>query len=174
MFLIFLCKVQIILKRKAEFWYCYEKNQGKAINRMCTISQVDNINNLLWEWFKTARSLGNHSLVPCFKTKTFYTSEVGLTNFKASNLWLGRFHQRNNIKFTSVCGECRWLWTTRRNNFQPYLRVMIFVLWSKRNRFVLKSPPRQISIKGKDCRGGNCSKNRITYTVVQSCNAIMK
>ncbi|XP_052221853.1 tigger transposable element-derived protein 6-like [Dreissena polymorpha] len=130
------------------------------------------------EWFKTARSQGIPLSGPMLQEKAlFYASELGVTDLKASNGWLGRFRERHNINFAAVCGESNSVnqvtvddWVERLPTILAGYDLCDVFNMDETGLFFRALPDKSLSIKGEDCKGGKRSKERLT--VALCCNAV--
>ena len=66
----------------------------------------DDINKLVWEWFKNATSRRINLSGPLIKEKALkFAQDLGVESFKASNEWLESFKHRHNIVMGTMSGE---------------------------------------------------------------------
>lgn len=97
--------VNRIVQKKREFESLGEDNFSPNAKRIKK-SNVEDVNDAVWQWFVTARNKNVPVSGPLIQEKARkIAEECGVTNFKASNGWLDRFRTRNNIKFKVLSGE---------------------------------------------------------------------
>ena len=85
-------------------------------------------------------------------------------NFKASNGWLNRFRQRNNINFASVCVESGSVsekqvtdWIAMLPDIaRVYTHCDIYNM-NETGLYFGSLPDKSLSIRGDDCKGGKKS-----------------
>ncbi|XP_045178721.2 tigger transposable element-derived protein 4-like [Mercenaria mercenaria] len=99
-------QIQNILKRKAEVLEDIENNVSGDRKRARRVTVHEDVNNLVYEWFKdvTARRLPVSGPILCTQALKF-ASDLGDINFKASTGWLASFLKRNNIVLGTMSGE---------------------------------------------------------------------
>ena len=125
------------------------------------------------EWFKLARSQGIPLSGPMLQEKAlYYASELGLTDFKASNGWLNRFRARHNINFASVCGESGSVsqvtceeWIEKLPSILSGYHPCDVYNMDETGLFFRALPDKSLSIKGEECKGGTRSKERLTVAL---------
>jgi hypothetical protein len=98
-------QVYDILKAKSEI-----KNQwlncNGSIKRKLMKTGNEDINEIVWEWFVSARSR-NFRIYGTMKQEHAkeVAEKLGKSGFKASDGWLESFRKRPHIVFNEVCGE---------------------------------------------------------------------
>ncbi|KAH6569988.1 hypothetical protein BASA62_004502 [Batrachochytrium salamandrivorans] len=82
-----------------------ESNRSLSKER---IVQQSNINVILWRWFSTARSRGYPISGPILQEKVKQiATQIGANvgEFSASESWLQKWEQRNNVRSYKISGE---------------------------------------------------------------------
>ena len=98
-------QIQTILKNQESITRDYETNAPAARKRLRG-PQYEDIDSTVYDWYCLARQ----RLVPVTgsmlqEEALIIASSLGINEFKASNGWLQRFKDRNNIKQLVVSGE---------------------------------------------------------------------
>lgn len=98
--------VSDILKRKSEYLSSFESNDNGQKCRFSHSTKNDQLNELMWDWFRQAREKSIPLSGPILQGKSLeFANQLGLTDFKASNGWLDKFKARHSIKAFKVSGE---------------------------------------------------------------------
>ncbi|XP_035680164.1 tigger transposable element-derived protein 4-like [Branchiostoma floridae] len=164
-------KTQIdgILKRKREIMEEFENNAPLDRKRARTTGNEE-LNMLLWEWFKDATARKLPVSGPMLQVKALeFAKELGRDDFKASNGWLGAFRKRHNIKFGTMSGEkgdvseeVTESWKERLPQIcEGYDARDIFNM-DESGLYYRASTDKTLYAKGDDCSGGKRSKDRVT------------
>ncbi|CAI6365443.1 unnamed protein product [Macrosiphum euphorbiae] len=103
-------QVYNILKQKNEIKEQWMNGNGR-MKRKPKSNANEEINNLTWEWFVSARAKNIPISGPIIQTKARQIAEqMSVTEFKASNGWLESFKNRHNIVWHQICvksEECK-------------------------------------------------------------------
>ena len=94
-------QIQDIVKNKEAIQLHYSK--GVPLDKRQNLRKTGNeeINSLIYEWFRAARSKNVPVSGPLIQEKTkLFAEELGIDTFKASNGWLESFRKRHGIKFS--------------------------------------------------------------------------
>ena len=87
-------QIQCILKRKHEIIEDFENNQPPNKKRKLRVTENEQINVLLLEWFKDVISRRLPVTGPMMQERALmFASELNVDSFKASNGWLESFHR---------------------------------------------------------------------------------
>ncbi|XP_033730203.1 tigger transposable element-derived protein 4-like [Pecten maximus] len=171
-------KTQIdrILKRKSENLADLEDNVAPERKRQRRPTGNEEINNLVWEFFKDASSRRVNLSGPLLKQKALdFASDFGNTTFKASNGWLDSFKSRHNIVFGTMSGERGDVDNSVVDNWRAKLPIIcdgysdndIFNM-DETGLFYRDSTKNTLKVKGEECAGGKRSKERITVALCSS------
>ena len=99
-------QIQDIVKKKEAIQLDYSK--GVPLDKRQNLHKTGNeeINSLIYEWFRAARSKNVPVSGPLSQEKAkLFAEELGIDTFKASNGWLESFRKRHGIKFSIFSGE---------------------------------------------------------------------
>ena len=84
----------------------FETNEPLSKQRSAHITDNEEINESIMEWFKDMSQRKLPISGPMLQEKALqFGKDLGNTEFKASNGWFESFHKRNNIAFYVKCGE---------------------------------------------------------------------
>ena len=96
-------------KHKLELVEEYKSNanpEHKRPRMQSRNSVNEDINNLVWHWFRDATCLRCNVSGPLIKFKALrYAKELGVNTFKVSNGWLTSWLKQNNIVLKTMSGE---------------------------------------------------------------------
>ena len=98
----FVGKTQIlsILKNRDKILREFETNEAPSKQRSARKTGNEEINKLIWEWFKDMSRRKLPISGPMLQEKALqFAKDLGNTEFRASNGWLETFCMRNNIAF---------------------------------------------------------------------------
>ncbi|XP_060570902.1 tigger transposable element-derived protein 6-like [Ruditapes philippinarum] len=164
--------VQTILKRKAEIMEGFDNNAGNDRKRLCKRSPVEDINNLMWEWFQNVMKQGVRISGPMLQEKALmYAKELRISeaDFKASKGWLNRFRDRHNISFQTVCGESGSVSSETVQQWKDKVPDMIkgydkcdIYNMDETGLYFRALPDKTLCVRGEDIKGGKRSKDRLT------------
>ncbi|XP_071496810.1 tigger transposable element-derived protein 4-like [Diadema antillarum] len=99
-------QIQNILKRKQEWIEVFERNVPLDRKRKNRKTANDELNAILYEWFKDCTARLFPVSGPLLQQKARDVAvQLQLDDFKASNGWLEAFRRRHNIIFGKMNGE---------------------------------------------------------------------
>ncbi|XP_054631460.1 tigger transposable element-derived protein 4-like [Dunckerocampus dactyliophorus] len=159
-----------ILKRKQEWIEEFQSNMPLDRKRKVRKTANDELNAILYEWFKdsTARQLPVSGPLLQEKAKEIAT-QLQLDEFKASNGWLDAFRRRHNVIFGKMNGESGGVETAVVDDWKQKLRDLCdgyafrdIYNMDETGLFYKASIDSTLHFKGTDCSGGKQSKERIT------------
>ena len=104
----FVGKTQIlsILKNRDKILREFETNEPPSKQRSARKTGNEEINKLIWEWFKDMSRRKLPISGPMLQEKALqFAKDLGNTEFRGSNGWLESFRKRNNIAFYVKSGE---------------------------------------------------------------------
>ncbi|XP_071508679.1 tigger transposable element-derived protein 4-like [Diadema antillarum] len=163
-------QIQNILKRKQEWIEVFERNVPLDRKRKNRKTANDELNAILYEWFKdcTARLLPVSG--PLLQQKARDVAvQLQLDDFKASNGWLEAFRRRHNIIFGKMNGESGGVETDVVDDWKQRLPELCadydlrdIYNMDETGLFFKASVDSTLHFKGTDCSGGKRSKERIT------------
>jgi len=161
-----ICK---ILQDKKEIENLWKSNANKNTKRQ-TFQLNFKISNALIKWFEKARSRNLPINSKILQAKAFaFAKKFKIDSFHASNDWLAKFCERNNLSFQNLCGESESVNVTAANEWiqripefiMKYELKDIYNVDETRLQYRLL-PSKSLSRKGDNPRGMKKSKNRIT------------
>jgi len=155
-----------------------EAESGRSLKKTRIVKQSD-INTILWRWFKTARGRGYPISGPILQEMAKkIANELGSNtqNFVASEGWLQKWKNRNNVKTYAVCGESGTNNLIMVNEWKITLGSLIGDIklenvfnMDETGYFFRALPDSTLSHIGDKCIGGRNAKDRLT--VVLTCSA---
>ncbi|CAI6367554.1 unnamed protein product [Macrosiphum euphorbiae] len=130
----------------------------------------EEINNLTWEWFVSARAKNIPISGPIIQTKARQIAEqMSVTEFKASNGWLESLKNRHNIVWHQICGESNSVDVKNVDEWKVKVKLIIEGYEPKNiyngdetGLFFRALPSKTLSVKSEECKGGKLSKERLT------------
>ena len=153
----------------------FEENQRSDKKCLCTgaNSSYEQIDTATWRWFNHARSLNLPVSGPFIQQKALnYAKRQNVSDFKASNGWLGRFKARHSISCAVISGERASVDVQLVDEWKEKLPTIIDGYAPKGiyNRdetglFYRALPDRTLCVKREECTGGKKAKERITFAL---------
>lgn len=145
--------------------------------------QYEDLDQAMLSWFYRQRQNNMPVSGPIMKAKAEkFAEELGLTAFKASEGWLGKFKQRHHINYGKINGEAQ---SVDRNVTHDW----IYRVWPKLKEkyapsdtfnadetgiFFKLTPDKTLKFKAEKCVGGKLSKERITVLVAANMSGTEK
>ncbi|KAG7296602.1 hypothetical protein JYU34_020412 [Plutella xylostella] len=145
--------------------------------------KYEDLDQAIITWFHRQRQNNMPISGPLLKAKAEnFAEELGLTSFKASEGWLGKFKQRHHINYGNISGEARSLDANVTNDW-------INRVWSKFTEkydpsdifnadeagiFYKLTPDKTLKFKAEMCVGGKLSEERITVLVAANMDGTEK
>ena len=84
----------------------FETNEASSKQRSARKTGNEEINKLIWEWFKDMSRRKLPISGPMLQEKALqFAKDLGNTEFRGSNGWLENFRKRSNIAFYVKSGE---------------------------------------------------------------------
>jgi hypothetical protein len=169
-------QVSSILKRKSEILNYGIRANNIQRRRPKRASKCEDLDKLVFSYFRLARSKGFPMSGPLLKEKaSIYAEKLGIHDFKASEGWIARFKKRNQIEFKAVCGESASVHIKTIDEWKSKL-ASICDRYSERDIFNLDEtrlffrllPSKTLSEKGEACTGGKVLKDRLTIFLCTS------
>ncbi|RWR99523.1 tigger transposable element-derived protein 6-like protein, partial [Dinothrombium tinctorium] len=96
--------VSEILKNKLNILKTYENFDAKRKRTKVNL-KYSNLDEIMWEWFKKASSMGLTLSGSILQEKVQHFAQQLSIDFKDSNGWLEKFKKRHQIKSYTVSGE---------------------------------------------------------------------
>ena len=98
-------QIQTIRKNQDSITHNYEMN-APATRKRSRGPQYENVDSAVYDWYALAQQRLVPVTGPMLQEETLIiASRLGIDDFKASNGWLQKFKDRNNIKQLVVSGE---------------------------------------------------------------------
>jgi len=157
----------------------------KEAENNCSLSKVrivkqNNVNVILWRWFTTVCAGGYPISGPILQGKAKQiASELGVEggDFSASEGWLQKWKQCNNVRSYKISGESRNVDLEHTEQSKSSLKTLL-VGYDLKNVFNMDEtsfffralPDSTLSHVKQSCKGGKQRKDRIT--VVLTCSAL--
>lgn len=169
--------VSDILKRKSEYLANYENNDNLKKFRFGNKSKHDNLNDLMWDWFRQARDKAIPISGPILQSKALeFASQLDISDFKASNGWLEKFKSRHAIKAFTVSGESAGVNLETVDEYRSRIPEIcadfepcnIFNC-DETGLYYRALPDKTLSAKGQSAKGVKNSKERLT--IMFACSA---
>ncbi|XP_069354655.1 tigger transposable element-derived protein 4-like [Maniola hyperantus] len=145
--------------------------------------KFEDLDQAMLTWFNNQRQNNEPISGPNIKAQAEKLAEqLGITDFKASEGWLGKFKHRHNISFSKINEEARdvdinvtkdWVnkvWPKLRDSYAPN---DIFNA-NETGIFFNMAPDQTLKFKGEKCVGGKLFKERITVLVVANMSGTEK
>ena len=168
-------KTQIgkILKDKNSLLTQYESNaSGSRIHtsKSCRASEYDDVNKALYDWFLMAVSKNIHPSGPILIEKAKeLANKLGKPNFKGSRGWLEKWKRKYNVHQMRVSGESGDVSGLTVSSWKERLPEIVKGyepddIWNmdESGVFWRALPENGFGQKGKQCKGGKKSKQRVT------------
>ena len=168
-------KTQIgkILKDKVSILALYESNRsGRRVHTSVAprSSEYSEINEALYSWYLLATSKNIFPMGPQLVEKAGQIAQqLGKSSFKGSNGWLEKWKKRYNLKQLKISGESGDVRGETVDSWKERLPEIIAGydkdnIWNmdETGVFFKALPDRGFGVKGKECRGGKKSKQRVT------------
>lgn len=135
------------------------------------------LDKAVFEWFKQARAAGVNFDGTILREKALeITDKLGIDGFCASNGWIDRFKNRHGLCYRTVNGEAASVDT---ETVEAWKETVVSIIKDYEPRDIFNAdeaglffkvqPSKTLSLKGKACHGGKCSKERLT--VLLCCNS---
>ena len=134
------------------------------------MSQYDDVNDLLCEWYLVAVRKNVYPDGPtlCEKAREI-AKRLELNDFKASNGWLEKWKVRHNIKKIIISGESGEVFGKKVESWKERLPEIVEGykaedIWNmdESGCFWKALPDKGLAQKGKSCKGDKKSKQRMT------------
>ncbi|CAI6349299.1 unnamed protein product [Macrosiphum euphorbiae] len=161
--------LRTILKNRKEI----EKNafSGSTKRQKVRNGKNEQLENILLEWFRQARTLNLAVNGPVLTEKANEIAKrLNITDFGGSNGWLDRFRKRHGIVYRKICGEAdavddnsikSWKETILPNLLKDYSPEDIYNA-DEFGLFFKLMPDKSLVMKDETCHGGKLSKDRLT------------
>ncbi len=166
-------QVAQIIKNKESIMAMFSANaSGSKIHsfKVSRVCEFEEVNKALYEWYLLACSKNIYPGGPQLIEKAKVIAEqLGIENFKGSNGWLGKWKARYNVKRFKICGESGDVQGATVDSWKERLPELIGC-YTKENVWNMDEtgvfwralPDSGFGQKGKECKGGKRSKQRIT------------
>ena len=155
-------QINSIIKNKDNIVQLYESNMSSTsllTRKRCCESEFAPINEALYRWYLLATSRNIYPSGPQLCEKAMQIAEqLNIVEFKASNGWLVRWKERNNVKRVRICGESGEV-------YGQTVDTWIYNL-DETGFFWRGLPETGFGTKGSACHGGKKSKQRFTVVVI--------
>jgi predicted DNA-binding protein YlxM (UPF0122 family) len=169
-------QIQNLRKRKFDILSDYENNVPATSKRRKYTTGNEEINELTYEWFKSAIARRINVTGGLLKEKALkFAKDLNVDSFKASNGWLDSFTKRNNIVFSTMSGERGDVSDKTVEDWKSKLASLCEGFDSKdifnmdeSGLFFKDTTRKTFHQKGLDCAGGKRSKERITIALCAS------
>ncbi|XP_047027976.1 tigger transposable element-derived protein 4-like [Helicoverpa zea] len=158
------------------------EGEGKSSKKLKR-PKYEDLDEAILSWFHRQRQNNMPISGPLMKAKAEnFAEELGLTSFKASEGWLGKFKQRHHINYGKISGEARsvdtnvthdWINRVWSKFTQKYAPSDIFNS-DEAGIFYKLTPDKTLKFKGEKCVGGKLSKERITVLVAANMDGTEK
>lgn len=156
-----------------------EAESNRSLSKARIVKQSD-VNVILWRWFSTARANGYPISGPILQEKAKQIAvELGIdvTDFGASEGWLQKWKQRNNVRSYKVCGESGNVDLERAGQWKSCLETVL-TGYDLKNVFNMDEtgfffralPDSSLNHVKELCKGGKQGKDRVT--VALTCSAM--
>ncbi|XP_069110032.1 tigger transposable element-derived protein 6-like [Argopecten irradians] len=169
--------VSDILKRKDVYMKNIEENSNGNMFRFSATTKYEQLNELMWDWFRQARDKSIPLSGPILQQKSLeFASWLQISDFKASNGWLDKFKTRHSIKAFKVSGESAGIDDKLVEDYTQQLPEIcdgystsdIFNC-DETGLYFRVLPDKTLSQKGSSSKGVKNSKERLT--VMFACSA---
>lgn len=149
---------------------------GNLNNKRVRKSEFPDVEECLIKWFKQCRDHNVSVGGPILKEKAEeFAKSLGINNFRASNGWLEKFKQRNDIAFRKVCGESASVDDNVCENWKEELKTLLKD-YDPKNIFNADEtalyyqclPDKTLTFKNEKCHGGKNSKVRATLLLASN------
>jgi transcriptional regulator with XRE-family HTH domain len=169
--------VNRIVTKKESLLMEYEQNTNGRLQRVQRKGPYEDVNVAMWQWFEAARARNIPVSGPLLQEKALeFAAEMGHQNFKASNGWLEAFRKRHTIVFRTMSGESNDAPMQDIEEFRQRLPEITAAFkpedvfnCDESGLFYRALPEKTLTLKGKACKGGKASKDRLT--ALFCCNA---
>ena len=170
--------VNRVIKRKLELEKLAENNCNHAAKRVKKSINED-LNEQVWEWFVAARSKNIPVSGPILQEKALnIATELGQTDFKASNGWLEKFRLRYNINFKVLSGESAGVdqdvvktWKQRLDSLIDEYSADDIFNCDETGLFYKALSTKSLVQKGDSSHGTKIPKDRLLFSSVPTCQA---
>lgn len=159
--------VNTMVRNKRKIEEALEQNNAPDRKKL-KLTPYEDINNLMLEWFKTARLKRIPISGPILQAKAF-AAELHHSDFQASNGWLQKFLHRNNISFKVLCGESESVnpetvesWKSRLPDLIDDYNADDIYNADETGLFYKALPNKSMVSKGESGHGVKLAKDRIT------------
>ena len=166
-------QIAMILKKQDSLLSVYESNASSSkvhATMKFRSSEFVDVNKALYEWYLVACSKNIYPGGPELIEKAKEIAErLGKSNFKGSRGWLDKWKARFNIKQVKVCGESGDVRGETVDSWKERLPELVEGyakddIWNmdETGVFWQALPDRGFGSKGRQCKGGKKSKQRVT------------
>ena len=170
--------VNRVIKRKLELETLAENNCNHAAKRVKNSINED-LNEQVWEWFVAARSKNIPVSGPILQEKALnIATELGQTDFKASNGWLEKFRLRYNINFKVLSGESAGVdqdvvktWKQRLDSLIDEYSADDIFNCDETGLFYKALPTKSLVQKGDSAMGPKYQRIDLLFSSVPTCQA---
>ena len=160
-----------LIKNRPRIEQQYNMSKSDPTRKRIRTAALDDVEEALIKWFRDVRGKNLPVSGPLLKEKAdMFAKSLGHADFKASNGWLARFKERNNIRQLRVCGESagvddervgEWRTETLPTIIQDYDPRDIFNA-DETGLFYRMAPDKTLAFTGEECHGTKQNKDRLT------------
>lgn len=152
----------------------YKSNaSGSKISTKARVSQFEEVNKALYQWYLLCCSKNIFPGGPQLTENGKQIAErLGISDFKGSNGWLGKWKARYNIKRLTVCGESGDVHGVTVDSWKERLCKKDILNMDESGVFWRALPNSGFGQKGKECKGGKKSKHRLTVAFFVSASGV--
>uniref|UniRef100_A0A1E1XRR1 Putative tigger transposable element n=1 Tax=Amblyomma sculptum TaxID=1581419 RepID=A0A1E1XRR1_AMBSC len=159
------------LRNKESISAAFRKDVMEPSRKRLRTSAHPEVESAVMAWIKEVRSRNIPLSGPIIAAKAaVFASQMGISEFGASEGWLSRFKARHGLTFRNVCGESaevdketceQWVTSELKELLADYALSDVFNADETALYFKLL-PNKTVTYKGDTCAGGKRSKERIT------------